>query len=379
MSSSRRTVYLRAAAAAATFLAAGAMAASMPLRSSADPSLGELHSQLGQVQAHQQSLAASVSSLSQTISTLDGQIALVQQREAIVRAQLVRDRVQLAGARVALARERRLLALLIARLAYARYLLSRQLVSSYEGDRPDLVSVVLEAHGFAELLDQLNFLHTAERQQQSIITLTRTAKAAAAAAARRLAQLEATDERITADAVLRARALAGMNALLAAKEAALQNARTAQQAALAAAQAKSRQLQASIARVEAEQAAAARAAAAAAARAAATAAAQADSGGGGGGGAGAPSNVGATYGASGGWAIPYPIVLCESGGQDLTPNSAGASGYYQIIPGTWQLFGGTGPAAYLASKAEQDAVAARIWNGGAGASNWVCAGIVGIH
>jgi hypothetical protein len=77
--------------------------------------------------------------------------------------------------------------------------------------------------------------------------------------------------------------------------------------------------------------------------------------------------------------IPYAIVLCESGGQNLPPNSAGASGYYQIMPATWKLFGGTGPAAYLASKAEQDAVASRIWNGGAGASNWVCAGMVGIH
>ena len=40
---------------------------------------------------------------------------------------------------------------------------------------------------------------------------------------------------------------------------------------------------------------------------------------------------------------------------------------------------GSGPAAYLASKGEQDAVASRIWDGGRGASNWVCAGIVGIH
>jgi hypothetical protein len=82
---------------------------------------------------------------------------------------------------------------------------------------------------------------------------------------------------------------------------------------------------------------------------------------------------------SGGWAIPYSIVLCESGGQNVPPNSAGASGYYQIMPATWRLFGGSGPAAYLASKSEQDAVASRIWNGGSGASNWVCAGIVGIH
>ena len=72
-------------------------------------------------------------------------------------------------------------------------------------------------------------------------------------------------------------------------------------------------------------------------------------------------------------------MLCESGGQNLPPNSAGASGYYQIMPGTWRLFGGSGPAAYLTSKAEQDAVASRIWAGGSGASNWVCATMLGIH
>ena len=39
-------------------------------------------------------------------------------------------------------------------------------------------------------------------------------------------------------------------------------------------------------------------------------------------------------------------------------------------------FGGSGPAAYLAPKAEQDRVAAKIWDGGRGASNWVCAALV---
>jgi hypothetical protein len=77
--------------------------------------------------------------------------------------------------------------------------------------------------------------------------------------------------------------------------------------------------------------------------------------------------------------IPSAIVACESGGQNLPPNSAGASGYYQILPSTWKQFGGAGPAAYLASRAEQNAVASRIWGGGSGVSNWVCAGIVGIH
>jgi peptidoglycan hydrolase CwlO-like protein len=84
------------------------------------------------------------------------------------------------------------------------------------------------------------------------------------------------------------------------------------------------------------------------------------------------------YGPGGPWAIPWAIVQCESGGVNHPPNWAGASGYYQIIPSTWSGFGGQGPAAYLASKGEQDRVATLIWDNGRGARNWDCAYIVGI-
>ncbi len=330
------------------------------------PSLGELNAQLGQEQARQQSLSASLGGLNASIATLTSQIALVQSREAQVRADLAGDEARLGATKVALGKERRLLALLRARLARARQVLSRQLIAGYENARPDLIDVVLEARGFSDLLDQLTYLRDAQGQQQSIITVTRRAKAAADAAARRLAALERTQTMITAATRLRERALAGMNLLLQSKQGALQRAREAQQAALSASQARASGLRAQISRIQAEQAAARAAAAAAAARAAAQSAAT-------------PTATGPALGPSGGWAIPYAIVLCESGGQNLPPNSAGASGYYQILPSTWKLFGGSGPAAWMASKAEQDAVASRIWDGGAGASNWVCAGIVGIH
>jgi septal ring factor EnvC (AmiA/AmiB activator) len=348
--------------------------AAIPMSSNADPSLGQLQSQLNAEQGRQQSLASSISALSGVIGSLDSQITLVESREAEVRSDLAQDRAKLAAVQVSLARERRLLALLRARLARARMLLGRQLVSNYEQAKPSLVSVVLESSGFNDLLDRLTFLRDAQQQQQTIISITQEAKAQADSAATRLANLESTDRQITLATVQRVNALAGMNLLLHSKQAALQQARGAQQNALAASRARGSALQGEIARVQAQQAAAA---------AARAAAAQQFSGGGGGGGGGGtgggPTPVGPSYGPSGGWAIPYAIVLCESGGQDLTPNSAGASGYYQIMPATWKLFGGSGPAAYLAPKSEQDEIASRIWNGGAGASNWVCAGIVGIH
>jgi septal ring factor EnvC (AmiA/AmiB activator) len=361
MSFGRRTIPRPLVAGAATVAVVLGLAA-VPVASSADPSLGQLKSQLNAEQGHEHSLAASIASLSRLISSLSSQITLVETREAAVRADLARDRAKLAAVQRALIREQHLLAVLRGRLARARMLLARQLVTNYEQAKPTLVSVVLESHGFRDLLDQLTFLRDAQKQQQVIITITREAKARADAAAGHLAVLRANDRQITIATAQRVRALVGMNSLLHSKQAALARARGIQQSALVASRARGSHLQAEIGHIEAEQAAAARAAAAAA---------QAPAG-------GTPTPAGPTYGASGGWAIPYAIVLCESGGQNLTPNSAGASGYYQILPSTWKLSGGTGPAAYLASKSEQDAVASRIWNGGAGASNWVCAGIVGI-
>jgi septal ring factor EnvC (AmiA/AmiB activator) len=346
----------------ATAIVALAAARLVPIAAASGASLGQLNSQLSQQQTHQQSLSSHVSSLSQLISSLTSQIALVQSREAAVQAALSRDRAALAAAQRELARERVRLAVLKAQLGRARLVLSRQLLSGYEGDKPDLVAVVLEAHGFTDLLEKVSFLHDAQRQQQSIIRVTREAKAAADAATARLAKLEKSDAQITTATAVRAQALAGMNSLLQSKQGALQHARAAQQAALAASRARGAQLQSAISRIEAQQASA-----------------QQASAGGSGSGSSASFTSGPALGPSGGWAIPYAIVLCESGGQNLPPNGAGASGYYQIIPGTWKGFGGSGPAAYLTSKAEQDAVASRIWNGGKGASNWVCAGMVGIH
>lgn len=73
------------------------------------------------------------------------------------------------------------------------------------------------------------------------------------------------------------------------------------------------------------------------------------------------------------FSIPAYIVMCESGGNYGAVNpGSGAGGAYQILPSTWQLYGGRG-APQDAPKSEQDRIAAEIW-ADSGGSAWVCAG-----
>lgn len=69
------------------------------------------------------------------------------------------------------------------------------------------------------------------------------------------------------------------------------------------------------------------------------------------------------------YAIPCYIVACESGYRDVAYNPSGAAGPYQIMA-SW---GRPWPIRSRADRIEHDRIAAAIWNGGAGAGNWVCA------
>jgi hypothetical protein len=321
--------------------------------------LGGTQSQLNSTKQHQQSLASRVSELDGQVTAMSSKIALVQSREADAHDQLLTYDAKLAAAKVAVAREVRHLRHVRHVLAHARHALADELESQYEQPQPTLVSVLVSSKGFQQLLDTVQYLSMAKHQEQRIVTTARIARSSAEHATARLVVLQKDDASAAGAAQTQTNALAGMNALLTSQQSALSDERSAQSAALAASQAKGAQLQAAVATIQKQEQAAE--------QAAQTISVSGDSGGGGGG-----------LGATAGWAIPYKIVLCESGGQNLPPNSAGASGYYQIMPATWREFGGSGPAAYLTSKSEQDAVAARIWNGGAGASNWACSAITGI-
>jgi peptidoglycan hydrolase CwlO-like protein len=318
-----------------------ALAAAVALLAGARPAhagnINSLTNQLNATQAHENQLSGNLANIQGDISTLSNEASVVQSREAAVHNQYLADQSALAAVQVQVGKERTNLNKLKRTLARALKGLAAELRSRYENQAPNLMSVVLNSSGFAQLLDQLNFLNRAERYEQGMIRFARVARASASAASIKLAALENHDLQITTDAARENAALSGMNALLRQRQSAANRLEAIAQSELGSAQSREAALQSQINALQTV----------------------------------TPSS------GSGPWAIPTAIVMCESGGQNLPPNSAGASGYYQIIPSTWAAYGGTGPAAYLASEAEQNAVAAKIWDGGAGASNWVCSGIVG--
>jgi len=327
-------------AAVAAALVAVALALVGPALSGAQ-SEGDLRNRADQARAREQGLAGDVARLGRLVGKLDNDIAVIERRRAEVQAQLDADRAKLATLREELRAERRRVVRLRARLREARQILSARLVELYQTPQPDLVTVIMRARGFADLLEQSTYVKAVGHQDQRIIDIVKAARVDAARAVKRLARDEARQEDITAAIEARRNALVGISASLQGRRAAVAQARAARAALLGATRAQRRNLEKRIASLEAARARAAM-----------------------------------VPGPGGPWAIPWPVVQCESGGQNLPPNYASASGYYQILASTWKLFGGSGPAAWKASKAEQDRVAAKIWNGGAGAHNWVCYSLV---
>jgi peptidoglycan hydrolase CwlO-like protein len=309
--------------------------------SSGAQDLGTLRDRADRKRAAEGSLASDVARLSRLATRLQAQIAVVERRRADVQSELAQDRAKLGSIRGALRSERARSLRLREHLHETQGVLSRRLVQLYKTPEADLVGVVLNANDFSDLVDQATFVQRIGDQDRRIIENVRDARAEARAGVRRLAADERRQADITSAIQARSTALAAMSASLDARRAAYAQARAARAAALTATRGDRKRLEREIGRIQARQA----------------------------------SLAGASSG--GPWAIPWAIVQCESGGQNLPPNFAGASGYYQFMVATWRGLGGYTPQAYQASKAEQDRLAARLWNGGRGASNWVCASLVG--
>ena len=143
-------------------------------------------------------LTGTIEGYSRRIRVLERDITTLRTRQAAIEADLGRKRAELTTIQRDLRSERARITRLRARLLEARAALSERLVYLFKADEPDVVTVVLESEGFADLLQRTSFMQRVSQQDARIIDRARDAKADAEAAEKRLDRSEARQREVTA-------------------------------------------------------------------------------------------------------------------------------------------------------------------------------------
>ena len=154
--------------------------------------------QVEQKKAKEGVLTADVSKYTGRINSLQTDISGLETKRVSLQTDLDTKLARLEAVQSELRTERARLTRLRARLAEARVTLSKRLVDLYKADSPDVLAVVLNADGFADLLERGEFARRIGEQDKRVITLVRTAKADAIATEKRLAKLEKEAKRVAA-------------------------------------------------------------------------------------------------------------------------------------------------------------------------------------
>jgi len=146
--------------------------------------------QIEQRRGRERVLTSDISAVTDRIGALQGEITQLQTKQVHLESDLAAKRAELARIQEELRRERLKLARLRDRLARARVLLANRLLDSYKGDEPDIITVVLEANGFRDLLERAEFMRRVSDQDARLIDRVTVAKAETTKIANHLADLE---------------------------------------------------------------------------------------------------------------------------------------------------------------------------------------------
>jgi hypothetical protein len=334
----RNRSHLRACLLALACLAGAALGPWAP--SLGAQSVGTLESQIDGAEQQAQSLAAEIDANEAALAEAQARAAAAAAREAQLAEVLAEGRAKEAELTTQVDAAADELAVKRKELQRALGTLSDRLVAIYKGDDPDAATLLLQADGFDDLATRIEYLERIETADAELATRVRALRDQVEF---QLTQLEEAKARVVAfnEEIDTARAQMAAARSAAEQEAAAFAAARARQAdALASLQSQvdrwTQQVQ------EAQQVSSSE----------------------------AQQTVGDWFGD---WAIPESIVMCESGGSfDAVNPSSGAGGAYQILPSTWEAYGGEGNPQD-ASPQEQHDIAQQIWQD-SGSSAWVCAG-----
>jgi peptidoglycan hydrolase CwlO-like protein len=160
-------------------------------------SSADLQSQISANKQAASSLQSQINAESAQIGTTAGGVAVAETRLQVAQSRLVAQDQQLTHVQAELMSARDQLLALEKKLHLASDYLAANLRASYESGAPNLVDVILNAHGFSNLLNQVNYMKDAQHQDAEILHITKIARARVVREAVSLGKLELKDQRLT--------------------------------------------------------------------------------------------------------------------------------------------------------------------------------------
>jgi murein DD-endopeptidase MepM/ murein hydrolase activator NlpD len=211
----------------------GSQASPQATAASLQSKIEKTRGKIGAKKGTEHVLTSDIQRWSSKIAKLEGSISTLQRREQRVQADLDARRAELTRTQASLRSERARLSRLRVRLVEGRAVLAKRLAELYTADKPDLVTVVLNAKGFADLIERGEFLSRIQAQDNVVIANVKRAKADATSTAARLDELEARQQELTKIVLQRRDEVAQVKQQLIDSRVGYQHTRSGKQAALA--------------------------------------------------------------------------------------------------------------------------------------------------
>jgi murein DD-endopeptidase MepM/ murein hydrolase activator NlpD len=177
-------------------------------------------------------LTSTITRYNTKIQSLQGEIRGLQDRQNRIQGSLNEKRAELFATQDKLEKAKDRLARLKVYLASAQKVLAQRLVQMYKDGEPDVLTVVLESNGFADMLERTQFLDRITNQDNQIITRVRTLKAETTKQTKQLAVLQKQQKAAAAAIESRRNQVAAVKGKLVSSRTDLQSARDGRQVIL---------------------------------------------------------------------------------------------------------------------------------------------------
>jgi murein DD-endopeptidase MepM/ murein hydrolase activator NlpD len=200
----------------AIFTALTALYLARPLGSSAKSS-AELQSSIARKSAKASSLTSDIDRMSGKIQGLRGRISTLQKRQNAIQADLDAKAARQKKIANSLSISRARLARLRKQLAHSRAVLSARIIEVYKQGEPNMIEVVLDSRGFADMVERTTYMERIASQDHRIITTVTRLKGSTKKETVKLASLEKEASRLVAQVRSRRDEIANAKGTLAAQ------------------------------------------------------------------------------------------------------------------------------------------------------------------